>query len=427
MVYNNREILLSNNKFVNDHIIIEDINPPKIIFKKKVYYKCDICNEEFLTGNSIKFTNRKICRKHHFYYICDYCHKKFEINSLSEFIGSDKNERFCSHNCALQFRNRSDKQINAVIKMNKDRVKINLNKKQICSKCKKEFYSIFTMEICNGCITSNTNNNNFKRDQICIKCGQIFHSPFIMDLCQICSPNLNSFNFITKNNVRYYKDKPLDQLVEDLLYGKEDINNYPGFEIRLGRVTYNRKDVLTDETILLNGSNFITKDNVEYILNHSTWKYVEKDYFYKQFEEKFKSQDVNEELKKFIDLGFNIEPIIQIDSETWNRAQTDKYLSDKGYGWIVYIKLFQGKPFIVGKTGTSLVSKSPIDFDFRIYDENDLENPDYSGQGRRFIREFYPDIKYTDFDKILIKRFDSEQKALNCEHFIGIKRNLFFS
>ena len=294
-------------------------------------------------------------------------------------------------------------------------------------------------------------------------------------------------NFHTVNGTKFYKNKEINQLVDDLLSGKEDINDYYGFDIKLGRVTYNNIDVLTHEKILfesnfqvkddvkyyknepvekiisklesgeydtkdfpgwnkrfgywcyhtediltsdkiiLTGSNFQVKDNVEYILDHSTDQYVLKDKFFKQLNDRLKSQDVNSELKKFINLGFTLEPIITIDDSNWNRNQTDRYLSDQGYGWITYIKLFEGKPFIVGKTGTRKVSKSPIDFDFKVYNENDLNDLNYSGQGRRFIREYYPNIKFTDFDKILIKNFDSETEALKYEDYIAKTYHLFES
>lgn len=193
LIYNDKEIILSDNTYVNDHIIIKDIKPPKIELKRKVIYKCDICDCEYTTGNSIRSNCRKICRKHHSYYKCDYCHKEFEILYLSDFINSNKKERFCSHNCALQFRNRSKEQINAVIEMNKNRVKNNLSKKQICKYCNKEFYSIFPMDKCNACITSQTNKNNFKIKQICKKCGKTFNSTFIMDLALVAIQILEEF------------------------------------------------------------------------------------------------------------------------------------------------------------------------------------------------------------------------------------------
>ena len=145
---------------------------------------------------------------------------------------------------------------------------------------------------------------------------------------------------------------------------------------------------------------------------------------YKEYSYKFKNLISHKEIKKFLNLGFVMEPIIKINDKTWSRVLTDKYLLDKGYGWICYIKLFQGKPFICGKTGTRLVSKSEIDFDFLVGTENDITR---SGIGRRYIRESYPDVKYTDFDYVLIKGCKSEEEALKLEEKIQVKYNLFSS
>lgn len=106
------------------------------------------------------------------------------------------------------------------------------------------------------------------------------------------------------------------------------------------------------------------------------------------------------------------------------QSQTDNYLCSKNYGWIVYIKLFNNIPFIIGKTGTGLVSNSPIDFDFLIGDSKDIAR---NGLGRTFIRENYPNITYTDFDYVLIKSCKNESEALSLEYNLGIKYNLFFS
>lgn len=118
--------------------------------------------------------------------------------------------------------------------------------------------------------------------------------------------------------------------------------------------------------------------------------------------------------------------------ETWNRALTDKYLSEKGYGHIVYIKLFRGLPFIVSITTTQLVSNSYVDFDFKVYNPNDLDDVDYSGIGRRFIREVYggingTDIKFTDFDRILIRPVRTREEAILLERYVADIFGLFES
>ena len=102
-------------------------------------------------------------------------------------------------------------------------------------------------------------------------------------------------------------------------------------------------------------------------------------------------------------------------------------LEKKNYHYIVYVKLFHGKPWIVGKTGTKLVNQSGIDFDFKIYNPDNLYDPNYSGPGRTYVHRYYPDELYSDFDYVLCKNFDSEQEALIFEQFIAKKYNIFES
>ena len=123
----------------------------------------------------------------------------------------------------------------------------------------------------------------------------------------------------------------------------------------------------------------------------------------------------------------NIESIIKYDNETWNRDQTDKNLINKGYKYICYIKLFHEKPWIVGKTSTTLISASPVDFDFKIYNPNNIDDTNYNGAGRTYAHRYYPDELYSDFDYVLCKNFESEKEALKFEKYIAKKYRLFQS
>lgn len=309
--------------------------------------------------------------------------KQNAVNNISKWNNSEKGKNFSIKHCkslGKEFQNYSHKNINC---------NINCNKFDFC---------------------------NFKNDKTILK-----------NIWGYCILSCSKPNFIIRNNVKYYKNKQLDKLCKDILNKDEDINKYPGFNIKLGRVFYKNIDVLTDEKILNYGSNFTIHNGVEFILNHSTNEYEPLEEFYSFYKNKIDYEDIDTEINKFLNLGFVLEPIIKINDENWNREQTDEYLCKNGYKWICYIKLFQGKPLIVGKTGTRMVSNSPIDFNFKVYNENDFKDPCYSGQGRRFVKKFYPNIKYTDFDKILIKNFNEEQEALNCEKFIVKQFNLFES
>ena len=73
------------------------------------------------------------------------------------------------------------------------------------------------------------------------------------------------------------------------------------------------------------------------------------------------------------------------------------------------------------------VSSSPVDFDFKVYNPDDLNDISYSGQGRRYIRDHYPNVKYMDYDRVLVKGFRTEEEALEYEQFIVKEYGLFES
>ena len=239
-------------------------------------------------------------------------------------------------------------------------------------------------------------------------------------------------NFLqVKDNVVFWKGEPAEPLVNDLLSGKRNVEDYPPLEIRFKKhVCYNKKDILTGELIIYKGENITVRDNVEFVLDHSINKYVEANYFYsRQYEKMNNVVDDNIEIENLINNeGFSKELIVKINESMWNREQTDFNLANKGYGWIVYIKLLDNRPWICGKTGTRKVSNSPIDFDFIIGDKS---NPDYSGPGREYARRYYPEREFSDFDFVLIRNFgdskESEKKALEFERYIVSKYNLFES
>ena len=234
-------------------------------------------------------------------------------------------------------------------------------------------------------------------------------------------------NFQTIDGIRYYKNEQVDEISRKILDKTYNIKNFPGFNIRLGRVCYLTQDILTGEKIITNGANFVVYNNVEFILDHRTNEYVVSKIFFEEFNKKVKDQATNnKEIQQLINEdGFSVEPIIKTSEDMWNRNQTDKNLVNKGYGWIVYIKLFHGKPWIVGKTGTTLVSASPVDFDFLLYNPENIYDPDYNGPGRTYARRYYPEELYSDFDYVLCKNFECEQEALDFEEKMLTKYVLF--
>ena len=202
---------ICDNNHVNSKIIIRDIATVPTPQKFHVKYNCDVCGIEYDSRAPIRRTARRICECHKFFYdACDYCGKEFEIIRLSDFITSEKDLRFCSNNCALQYRNRTKEMKEAVVAMNVARVSKNLSKSQVCKKCGNNFFSIFPMNVCNSCIASETNKRNSNIDQVCEICGKIFNSTFIMKICLYCNPNMNVSSF---NEHGEYWDKTINEYV----------------------------------------------------------------------------------------------------------------------------------------------------------------------------------------------------------------------
>ena len=271
-------------------------------------------------------------------------------------------------------------------------------------------------------------------NKFCKNCNKI--TEHYGNLCTICGKDnyIINYRFVYINGLKCYKRK--DGFVEDvetisynILNNIYDIKDFPEFNIRFGHVCIGSKDIITNEKFIINGNNFRDGKNGKEILNHSTGKYEDSELFYQKFDEKV--QDlifINDEINNLIEEEkFIPEPIIKINNNKWNKEETEHYLKKKNYKYIVYIKLFHGKPWIVGKTGTQLVNKSGIDFNFIIFDPENPDNPNYKGQGRTYAHKYYPDELYSDFDYVLCKNFDSEGDAKEYEQYIARKYNLFQS
>ena len=351
-----------------------------------------------------------------------------------------------------------------------------------------EFHQI---QINNGYTTTSRNS---KKDQICEKCGKIFHSPFIMKLGPCCNPNLHQSNFIyldvlyykdepvnqiieklesgeynpkdfsgwnkrfcktcgkfewhyeteclicgnknkldrskflVYNGVKYYEDEPVEDVARKILSGEYNIEDFPHFNIRFGLVCYGTEDIVTGEHYYLSGQNFKLVEGIKCILNPKTGQYEPADEFLAKINREKLNIDPNEEVQNFIDNeGFSIEMIVKTGKDSWSRSKTDYSLVKNGYGWMVYIKLLDGHPWIVDKTGKKKVLKSGIDFNFIITDEKNPNNPDYAGAGREYARIYHPDRVYSDFDFVLYKKFLKEQEALEFEAEMMRKYNLFAS
>lgn len=306
------------------------------------------------------------------------------------------------------------------------------DKGEICGcNCSQKYYNTLnTSEEMIKHSIENCNKMNTYHKEYCKICkDETLHDEF--GYCIVCNPRVNIPNFIIKNNVKFYKNEPVSQIIEKLERGEYSLKNFPKWNKRFGRWCYNTIDILNDEKLLYTGSNFTVKDNIKYVLDKSNGYYVLWDNIVQSHLKRLNNNNNNEEISSLINVeGFVKEPIFNNSDnpDMWNRSITDQYLKDKGYNWIVYIKLFKNKPFIVGKTGTTNVIHSGIDFDFRV-GSNNIAN--YNSPGRQFIRENYPEYigGCTDHEFVLVKNFASEDeiKALEFEKYIAIKYNLFES
>lgn len=122
--------------------------------------------------------------------------------------------------------------------------------------------------------------------------------------------------------------------------GEGNIEDYPGFDIRLGRVCYHNIDVLTNEKILLQGRNFCLRDGIEFVLNKLTGQYEPWESFKSNFQKQSKiTGDVV--IRKLIDVeGFHWQNtyIIQKSPENCGHASFDQDLYDQCVTYFVYVQ-----------------------------------------------------------------------------------------
>lgn len=223
-------------------------------------------------------------------------------------------------------------------------------------------------------------------------------------------------NFVVKDHVRFYKGQHLETLCKQLLNGSENIQNYPGFSIRFGRVCYQGMDVLTDEKIILNNSNFYQRNEVLYYFDQDARDYVA----WEDYRKRFLLQNVNFQLPG----GFEWIPTFRKqDSDNWegSRGAFEHHLMELNIEWFIYIKFYVGndgeiKPLVVGKSGSILVNSSGSDVSFSVEVEN--------GPARRFLHENGLQWCKT---RIAIMKCKDEIDAYSKEKYWMRKLNLFGS
>lgn len=227
--------------------------------------------------------------------------------------------------------------------------------------CSKEWYSYLFKH-------RNKSNIGIKL-KWCDKCSkETLHNG---NYCIICNPNsigIRVFNFIIKNNTKYYYDNSIKDYILWNEYKLNFINKYKNIDFKLF-------------------INTINNDNNEF--------------------NKFK-----------------IYPTFRSqDSKDWSNARIafEQSLIDENIGWFVYIKFYIDnynniKPLVCGKSGSLLVNNSGSDLSFST-DIND-------GPSRRFLTEnCYQWCK----THIAILKCNSENNSLYFEKEISQKYNLFQS
>ena len=286
-------------------------------------------------------------------------------------------------------------------------------------------------EICEGL------NNNLSCDKSCLKNIYGWCKKKQMEITAVNKPN-----FIIKNNIKFYKEENLENLCNDLLNGKRNIKDYPGFEIRFGRVCYNHMDVLTNEKLLYNDSNFTMQKEILYYLDRTINQYIPWDDFKAKFNRKRLTKNVESFISnlKSLDIfqpksmgpvdSYDLDDTIKLyptfrsqKSNDWTGAKGafEQSLVDNNVNWFCYIKFYINRndnirPLVVGKSGSLNVNNNGSDVSFST-DIND-------GPARKFLND--ENLQW-DKTQILIIKAKSERQALFYEWKIADVYELFES
>ena len=395
---------------------------PEEIYQEIIHIKvgkCEICGHDVYLGIPCPgIYNRKLPENPTIYQLKHY---KYNCNNVAKAAQNRDNSYLVERNKTQKMRESSRKigLITGPINMKNNHKKYDIKKS--CEECadlnckNRNNLKLNQFIIGIGCLTK-FNNSESMKEAITKRNVENWKNP---EYAKKIASNLGEFcipNFITKNNVRYYKDKELNQLCKDLLFKKEDISNYSGFNIRFGEVYYNSENVLTGKINKFNNSSFYEKDKELYYYDREIKDYV----FWNDYKAKFLifSKDI------VLPVEFVIIPTFRTqDSENWEGAKQafEQSLIDLNISWFVYIKFYINEsnksiPLVCGKSGSLLVNNSGNDLSFST-DIND-------GPARRFLIE---NNYQWDKARIAILKCDSEKEAYEKENYYAYKLNLFNS
>ena len=207
---------------------------------------CCICNEESKPGNKPNFIARDNVKTYKEipvdYLVRQILNKEVNIEDYPVF------EIRCGHVCY----NCRDIITNEFISM-----KSNFNIVD-----GRKFYKNEPVEIvCEEILNKTRDINDYPGFEI--RCGRVCY--YTIDILTDEPIYLDS-NFNIIDEVKFYKNTPVQEVVDGILNKTLNINDYPGFNVRLGRVYYGTHDILTDETIYLQ-QNFQIMDGVRFYKN----------------------------------------------------------------------------------------------------------------------------------------------------------------
>lgn len=152
-----------------------------------------------------------------------------------------------------------------------------------CKKCGSRIPS--NLSVCDNChynpsvdftyYCDNCKSNQKRKNNKCAKCGHKLKT-----LEKSLNNLLSIPNFIIKDSIKYYKNIEIHELIHKLDNGEIEIPY--GFEKRFGNWCYQNIDILTDEKILTQNSNFIQRDDLfvydHRISNYVNWNELKLDY-----------------------------------------------------------------------------------------------------------------------------------------------------
>ena len=286
------------------------------------------------------------------------------------------------------------------------------NGMKFCKKCGKETSHIWPI----GCLTCH-NRTDIMRQATANRNIESWKDP---EYAKKISANLGDRtqpNFMTRDNVLFYKDMPWEDFATKIKSGELDVNDYQEIEVKLGVVTYKNRNPLTNDEIIYSDDDFEIRDNVEYARHPTTRNYI----LWEDLKEKFLNRDPSKFLKT-IKGAFPEATIIPTlfpqDSDRWDKHSLfEQSLVNSGIGWLSYVKFDEtGRPLVACKSGSLLVNIYGTDVLFI--------RSVINGPGRRFLLENNLDWDKT---KILVIPCKDEDEAFKVESELQINYCLFGS